>query len=198
MNRKKSRSRSKTRSRSRFRRAKSARKIKRDKKKQIKKKNAAAARIVESKSCRLQYRLQLRTLAKSNCIYSALVNNKTYRFVKMFKFVNARFKRSSQILSITLMGWNRYPHWTIFPSWSSIKCHSIRKNIKQSPCSIAPLNPKIFYRRATDFRDYIMKLNQKIISRNEHGELFDYVLSLFKRNFVNSNREIGFLHFKLR
>jgi hypothetical protein len=142
-------------------------------------------------------KLLINTQSNPRSVYLAFSHQIVQRFVRKFAFVNARFGRRGTKISISLRGFKTYPKHAVSLPWSKIKCKSIRRNIKSSPCSIASNNTKIFYRRATDLRDYIMKL-KTTISYAEHLTLFRYTFKMLNQSFVNSNREIKILHFKNR
>ena len=153
--------------------------------------------------CSFFEKLIIHTTVSPKCVYNALAHRRTARFARSFKFVNGTFavrkpRGRPKTFVISLRGHHTYPSSIRKVAWNKIKCKTLSPDIKLSPCSIAPRNKKIFYRRANDLRQYILRLSTGIVSLSEHSALFRAVFSLLGRNFINSNREIQYLHFKER
>ena len=138
------------------------------------------------------------TIATPEDIYKAFVNRTIVAFAFNHAFINAKFKTTFNKITIDIQGFSTTPSY-FDVKWNEIECtpHSNYNYIKKSPCTKGdPRNTIIFYKNAKNLKDYIIQLHNHKIGFDEHNILFVETLQLLKKQFINHNTEIEFLHFK--
>lgn len=148
--------------------------------------------------CRFFNKFLIHAKDFSSSLYRALKNMRTIRFVKEFEFVNCQFSIRDSVISCVIRGYKSCPNWKSI-KWVDIKCRTLSRNMKISPCSIgSKRNKKVFFRKAIDLKSYILGLKSGKISLQEHNDLFKTCQQTLGNRFINSNREVKLLHFKQR
>ena len=96
----------------------------------------------------------------------------------------------------TFISWMYWKGLKLNEIFKSIKCTKSKKNpkIKTNPCKIGSAKYKLFYAKARDISDYIIKLNENKISMKDHNDIFD-IISKWDY-FQNHNMDVPLLHFK--
>jgi len=148
-----------------------------------------------SKSPKRRNKLTIHAVSSSLSIYNNFRKDRVINFVDRYKFVNGTFKCKKGKITIILKGFQKVPPYRKI-NWDSIKCRYLTKNIKISPCWYGSNQDKIFYKKARDLKDYITKLNNNIISYNQHTVLIKAMFMVLPSEFINSNGELAILHFK--
>ena len=164
----------------------------------IKKKKSRTPCTTQCSHCRFFNKFLINATDYKSALYKAFKNMKTIRFLQEFEFVNCKFSIRGANVSCVIRGFKTKPSWEEI-KWSCVKCKNHSSNLKPSPCSVgSKKNKKIFFRKAKDLKSYIQGIKDGKISLAEHSELFKTSISLLGRRFINSNREVGILHFKQR
>ena len=127
-----------------------------------------------------------------------LLNDKTIKFINLDNVdLNFYLKQGYIMLIYKLY----YYKPVIFDSsvqneFNRMSCVIYEKNpnIKLSPCTKGNAEKIVFYNKAQDLKDYIIKLNNNKNLIQDHNDIFSIIEKW--NEFRNHNMDVGSLHFK--
>ena len=139
-------------------------------------------------------------------VYDILRSSKVVDFVKRYAFVN--IEKSFHLTKFTklVMTGKSFIEYRTPQKWDQILCRELSPDIKISPCNVPgrPLsdNWKIFFRLASNWHEFILKLHSGEITREQHHAFWKVLYEAQKLDsdlkFFNHNQDVNIVHIKAK
>ena len=160
--------------------------------------------MISTKNTELKIKLNINNL---DDIYRILTSPKVVDFMKRHPFVNIE-KKSFSLSDSTKLVMTGKPsvEYRTPQHWNQIMCRELSSDIKISPCNVPGKPPsdywKIFFRLAKNWREFILKLHKKEITKEQHHNFWKVLYEAQKMDpqltFFNHNQDVNILHIKAK